>query len=213
MRKYSDDNVSFELTLLTSGIIQIVFEGNSTINGTKEFIQWIEESLYEHKLTKEALKGILVSGTLGLALLQDLRKHFPTLHFKATPPQTAFKGAQVFLDALYSPQPIQSIRVLEESLYLCSPDWPSRQLINANKSGPYYHTVYVDAAPNGCSLWSQNHRGELTCLGNVSRVSNACHLTITYQGMGEIDAQWTVNESLIESPPSWTWAHPSLWSV
>ena len=45
MRRYSDAKVSFELTFLTTGSAQIVFEGNSTVNGTKEFIAWIEEEI------------------------------------------------------------------------------------------------------------------------------------------------------------------------
>ena len=45
MRKYSDSKVAFVLTTLESGVRQIVFEGNSSVNGTKEFIQWIEEEI------------------------------------------------------------------------------------------------------------------------------------------------------------------------
>jgi hypothetical protein len=177
------------------------------------FIRWIEESLYEHQLTKEALKGILVSGTLGLALLQDLRKHFPTLHFKAVTPQTAFKGAQIYLDSLYSNQHIQIKRGIEESIYICSPDWPSRLLIRPNQITPCYQTMDIDAAPNGCSLWSKTRQGELTCLGFTHHLHTPSRLSLTYQSRGEMDIQWLSSLSSSDSHPNWTWTQPSLWSV
>ena len=180
---------------------------------------WIEHSLNQHQLGLEGLRGIWVNGRQGIALCSQLRKSFPTTNIRIAPQNASLKGAQFYIQSLFSPQPTLEIEISEVSPYALElynhAEDSTQTLLDEQSTLPTVVQHKVEPTQGKLSLLLSNY-GELPLMiAEHDPIEESRILRVYYAGPHQIELEWCSLEGnpLPTSATPSTMNKPTTWRL
>ena len=189
-------------------------------------LEWIAQSLQHLHISPEALTGVWVTGSIGVALLREIRRHLPTVKAHTITPGAPLRGAIKYAQSVERGAEILVEEVSSERITLHHGDRRGIELISPQTPLAAYRTLWVDEASEGLNLWlsASGHSPSLLAT-HPPFADGPRQLHLYYDGPGALSLSWGVSplnpieRSMTDQPapsmkePSPIIAHLSQWEI